>query len=160
MATTETGDIAVLERELVVLTRLLEAAQRRTSYPLERAHYLVLSLVETHGPQSIGGLASRLALDDSTVTRQVAAMERAGLLEKQPNPLDRRGTLIDATPHGVKEMRRMRTLRLERIGRLMRRWDGADRRRFGALLAAFNTTLLDHLGAPLPAELSPSQADR
>jgi DNA-binding MarR family transcriptional regulator len=152
MAATEAGDIAVLERELVVLTRLLEAAQRRTAYPMERAHYLVLSLVEAHGPQSIGGLAARLALDDSTVTRQVAAMERAGLLEKQQNPIDRRGMMIEATAHGLKEMRRMRTLRLDRIGRLMRRWDSAERRRFGTLLSAFNASLLDHIGTP--AELA------
>lgn len=149
MAETEASDVAVLERELVVLTRLLEAAQRRTSYPLERAHYLVLSLVEEHGAQSIGGLAARLALDDSTVTRQVAAMERAGLLEKQQNPVDRRGMMIEATERGLKEMHRMRALRLERIGRLMRRWDSAERRRFGTLLSAFNGSLLEHIGAPV-----------
>ena len=139
--------IEIAEQELVLLTRLLEAAQRRRSYPLERAHYLVLSTLDEAGPQSVGGLAGRLALDDSTMTRQVAAMERSGLLEKVPNPADGRGTLIHATPAGDAAMRSMRAMRCDRVARLLRDWPAAERCQLARLLERFNASLLDYLGA-------------
>jgi len=143
-AEARSGD-AVLERELAFLIRLLESAQRRQSYPLERAHYLLLILLEAGGPQPVARLAARLALDDSTVTRQLAAMEQAGLLEKQPNPADRRSVLIRATARGIQAAEAMRAMRRERLALLFRSWDARERRTFGTLLTKFNASLSDYL---------------
>ena len=144
-AGTDKGGDAVLERELAFLIRLLESAQRRQSYPLERAHYLLLILLEAGGPQPVARLAARLALDDSTVTRQLAAMEQAGLLEKQPNPADRRSVLIRATARGIQAAEAMRAMRRERLALLFRSWDARERRTFGTLLTKFNASLSDYL---------------
>ena len=142
--------IATLEWELVLLVRALEAVQRRRSYPLDRAHYLLLGLLEREGPQSIAALATALLLDGSTVTRQVATMEDQGLVEKQPHPQDGRSALIFATPRGLREAAKMRELRLRRVKALFRGWDGKDRATFAALLARFNVSLSEALSASEP----------
>jgi len=139
-----------LEWELVLLVRALEAVQRRRNYPLDRAHYLLLGLLEREGPQPIAALASQLLLDGSTVTRQVATMEDQGLVEKQPHPQDGRSALICATLHGRREAAKMRELRLRRVKALFQGWDGKDRATFAALLARFNVSLSEVLGASEP----------
>jgi DNA-binding MarR family transcriptional regulator len=142
--------IAELEWELVLLVRALEAVQRRRNYPLDRAHYLLLGLLEREGPQSIAALASDLLLDGSTVTRQVTTMEDQGLVEKQPHPQDGRSTLICATPRGLREAAKMREMRLRRVKMLFQGWDAKDRATFAALLARFNASLSEVLSAPEP----------
>jgi DNA-binding MarR family transcriptional regulator len=142
--------VATLEWELVLLVRALEAVQRRRNYPLDRAHYLLLGLLEREGPQSIAALATHLLLDGSTVTRQVAMMEGQGLVEKQPHPQDGRSALICATPHGRRQATKMREIRLRRVKTLFQGWEGKDRATFAALLARFNVSLSQVLGPSEP----------
>lgn len=75
-----------LEYELTTLVRALEALNRRRNYPLERSHYLLL-LQLSAGPLSIGEIAERLLLDNSTVTRQINAMLKKELLKKFPTQM-------------------------------------------------------------------------
>ena len=84
-AATETS-IDVLERELNRLARVLEATQRAFNYPLDRSQYALLRLLEAQGPMPTVALADSLLLDDSTVTRQIAAMEAADLVTRRANP--------------------------------------------------------------------------
>jgi DNA-binding MarR family transcriptional regulator len=140
--------VETLEWELMLLVRSLEAVQRKRSYPLERAHYLLLGVLEREGPQSIAALATHLLLDGSTVTRQVATMEDLGLVAKVPHPQDGRSSLIQATAQGRREAAKMRHLRLRRIGALLRDWDGKERASFAALLGKLNVSLAQVLSAP------------
>jgi DNA-binding MarR family transcriptional regulator len=138
-------DIAAIEHELVTLARVLEAVQRRRAYPLERAEFIILRQLAEAGPQSVGALARALLLDDSTMTRQVAALEQKGLAERRPDPTDRRAGLIAVTPPGEKAMREMRILRAARISRYVAGWTDAERRMLGTLLARLNATLIEEL---------------
>jgi DNA-binding MarR family transcriptional regulator len=140
--------VETLEWELMLLVRSLEAVQRKRSYPLERAHYLLLGVLEREGPQSIAALATHLLLDGSTVTRQVATMEGLGLVAKAPHPQDGRSTLIQATAQGRREAAKMRNLRLRRVQALFADWDGKERATFTALLAKLNVSLATVLSVP------------
>jgi DNA-binding MarR family transcriptional regulator len=140
--------IETLEWELMLLVRALEAVQRKRRYPLERAHYLLLGLIEREGPQSIAGLATHLLLDGSTVTRQVATMEELRLVEREPHPQDGRSTLINATPHGRREAAKMRDIRLTRVAALLEGWTGKERATFAELLARLNVTFAATLSTP------------
>ena len=133
--------IDVIEQELGQLARVLEAMQRKRNYPIERAQYLLLRLLEADGPTSTTALASVLLLDDSTVTRQLAAMEAADLIGRKPNPNDRRSSLIHATKHGLSVVRKMRRMRLERIGRLVDDWTASERGKLATLLTKLNGSL-------------------
>lgn len=134
-----------LEWELTVLARTLESIQRRRRYPLERAQYLHLRLILAEGAQTISNLAARFALDDSTVTRQVAAMEAAGLVFRVVNPDDHRSYLIDATPIGRSKTEAMHARRLERIDALIAEWPDAERETAPRLLAKLNRGLMESL---------------
>ena len=151
-ASTKAPSLIVLERELAHLVRMLEAVQRRRLYPLDRAQYLLLELLRENGPQPVANLAERLLLDSSTVTRQVAAMEQAALIDRVPNLQDGRSMLVRATRHGLQAARQMREARLERIAALFEQWPEADRARLAALLGKLNGSLLNSLSdevAPL-----------
>lgn len=132
--------IDTLEQELAVLVRALEAIGRHRDYPLERAHYLLLIQL-ADGALSTSELAARLALDHSTVTRQIAAMQKRGLVVKRTNPEDRRSSLIDCTETGIAQAAAMRTVRLERVDALFADWDKADCETLATLLTRFNRTL-------------------
>jgi DNA-binding MarR family transcriptional regulator len=136
-----TPSTPLLEHELAYLVRALEAVQRKRAYPLERAQYLLLGILEREGPQAIGSLAERLFLDDSTVTRQVAAMQLQALIERDPNPKDGRSTLVRATQRGIRIAARMRDIRLGRIAVLFDDWSEAERSALASLLAKLNLSL-------------------
>jgi DNA-binding MarR family transcriptional regulator len=130
-----------LEGELAVLARALEAVTRRRTYRLERAHYLLIRLVMEEGPQSVGRAARRLFLDGSTVTRQVAAMERLGLARKTSDPADARSAVVHVTPLGVRRAEAMRAERLRRLDRLFAGWPPAERRTAARILRRLNESL-------------------
>ncbi|MGB3222267.1 MAG: MarR family transcriptional regulator [Desulforhopalus sp.] len=124
--------LLALEHQLTTLVRVLEALNRYRSYPLERAQYLLLlQLIE--GPLSIGELATRLLLDNSTVTRQINVMLKINLIEKIPNPNDARSTLVASTPTGREQAEAMHQLRLSRLRVTLENWSGDDKKALAGL---------------------------
>lgn len=140
--------VQALEYELAFLVRRLEAVRRRNDFELERAHYLLLLLLEKEDGQSVGSLAEQVNLDASTVTRQIAAMQHSGLVDKQPNPDDRRGGFMTLTDKGREAIARTRQLRLERVERSFHGWKDSERLEFARLMSYFNSQLSHTLNEP------------
>lgn len=136
-----TDAVARLEPELASLVRRLEMTYRRRGYPMERAHYLLLSLL-LDGEKSSAELAEALGLDHSTIVRQVAAVEERGYATRVPHPRDGRSMLLRATAEAAAAVAAMRRTRCERLDRLLADWPEAEREQFGALLARFNAALV------------------
>lgn len=134
-----------LEYEIAFLVRRLEASRRRFHYGLERAHYLLLLLLERNDRQSVGALAEQVNLDASTVTRQVAAMKASGLVDKHDNPDDRRGGFVTITEAGRDAAAEVRDRRLFRIEQAFAGWSDEDRQVYAQLLARHNDALRDML---------------
>ncbi|GAB3942171.1 hypothetical protein GCM10027614_28770 [Micromonospora vulcania] len=99
-----------IETEVALLMRFGEATRRATGTAehrvLDRAAYVILRHLDTAGPQNVSALAARLNLDGSTVTRQVSALQRDGLITRTPDPSDGRGTVISPPPPGCSGWRR------------------------------------------------------
>jgi DNA-binding MarR family transcriptional regulator len=144
-APTVSSSVAALEYELAFLVRRLEAARRRFQDGLERAHYLLLILLERTDRQSVGSLATQVNLDASTVTRQVAAMKEAGLVEKHDNPEDRRGGFVTITERGREAASAVRARRLPRIEQGFENWTEQECCEFARLMARYNDNLRDLL---------------
>lgn len=123
------------------MVRRMEAMRRQFHFGMERAHYLLLSLLEREDRQSVGKLANQVNLDASTVTRQVAAMIKAGLVEKHDNPDDRRGGFVAITEQGQTAARQARQRRLAKIEQAFEEWSEEDRREFARLAARYNEQL-------------------
>jgi DNA-binding MarR family transcriptional regulator len=139
--TTTRGDGAVIERELVLLARWLEAAQRKQDYPMDRASYLLLLRLESDGPQRVARLAGRLGLEGSTVTRQLAALDARGWISRSTDPDDARVTLVAATAAGLAAMDELREYRRSRIEGLFGDWTAAERAELGRALGHLNGVL-------------------
>jgi DNA-binding MarR family transcriptional regulator len=139
---TRRGDsTAVIEHQLVMLARWLEAAQRKQSYPMDRASYLLLLRLERDGPQRVAALAASLGLDGSTVTRQLAALDTRGWVHRSTDPLDARVTVVAATDAGLAAMDDLRGFRQARIDALFGDWSAAEQAELGRVLGHLNEVL-------------------
>jgi DNA-binding MarR family transcriptional regulator len=130
-----------IETELLMLARWLEAVQRRQDYPMERAAYLLLRRLQTDGPQRVAELADALGLDGSTVTRQLAALDRAGHIRRTTHPDDARATVVTATPAGKRAADALRRHRQERIAGHFAAWTTVDQRELSDVLHRLNGVL-------------------
>jgi DNA-binding MarR family transcriptional regulator len=108
---------------------------------LDRAGYLLARTLVADGPGRITDLADRLGLDPTTVTRQVATMEAAGLVRRRRDPHDARVSMIELAALGRRRMQEVQAAREARVGQLVESWTPADRRAFGDLLARFNAAI-------------------
>lgn len=105
---------------------------------LERAAYGVLARIAGGGPQRLSTLAGGLCVDLSTVSRQVAALEGAGLVRRTPDPTDRRASLIEATETGTDAFVQHRNKWLGALKGLLADWTSAERQEFARLFARLN----------------------
>ena len=65
--------------------------------PLGPRHVAALQQLRG-GPLTVGELASRLGLTLPTVSGVLADLDRAGLVERRPDPADRRRTIVQIIP--------------------------------------------------------------
>jgi DNA-binding MarR family transcriptional regulator len=109
--------------------------------PLERAAYALLGQIASGGPVRLSGLAGDLYVDLSTVSRQVAALEAAGLVRRTPDPTDRRASLIEATDTGATVFAQNREKWLGALRWLLADWTVSERQEFARLFARLNEAM-------------------
>ena len=112
-----------------------DARQRLAPYGVTPVQYALLKLLWQHDGQSGVALGDRLRLDSATVTGLLDRLGRAGLIERRPDPHDRRANLIYLTDLGrsleVPLDREMDALNADFFGQ----FDAVDAERLRALLA-------------------------
>ena len=77
-------------------------------------------LAHLDGPERMKPLSEKLGRDATTVSRQVAGLEEAGLLERSPCPDDGRATVVTITKAGSKLVEQTIPLILALRGRAMK----------------------------------------
>ena len=150
------------------LIRLIRLIERRHPTKLgtdgvDRAAYLLLGRLVLDGPRRSNALAEAVHSDPSTVSRQVAALVRVGLVERRPDPEDGRACLLAPTAEGLRIFEANRHRRNEEISALTAGWDEADRVALATLLQRFTTGLEDGPdGTITPHVIAPrgGEADR
>ena len=99
----------------------------------------VLQHLSLTGPLTIGEMAKHLSRAQSVVSEIVEHLERAGLLERERDPRDRRRVLVWLTEAGTELLERAReVLSTELLERALARMSSAERR---ALLGAMRALL-------------------
>jgi DNA-binding MarR family transcriptional regulator len=83
------------------------------------AQLSALSVLVFGGPRTLGELARVEGVRPPTITRIVAALERAGLVERRPDAADRRVTRVRATPRGTRLMSQGRGRRVATLATLL-----------------------------------------
>jgi DNA-binding MarR family transcriptional regulator len=141
--------LGTIETQMALLMRLGEATRRSTGGPapraLDRAAYVILRQLEKDGPLNVSVLAAALNLDGSTVTRQVTALQKDGLIERQRDPRDGRGTVIAATTLGLRQVDTVRQARRVVYGAVLKDYSDADKRELALVLERFTEALAEHM---------------
>ncbi|MFF4016194.1 MarR family winged helix-turn-helix transcriptional regulator [Streptomyces sp. NPDC001843] len=123
---------------MTIFARRARASAGRMHPELSLVSYTLLGHLEEVGGCRATDLAAHYALDKSTVSRQVAALERARLIERRLDPEDHRVSLLHLTGAGQEILaqvtRRRRAVFRERLAG----WPEEDLRRFAAYLERYN----------------------
>jgi DNA-binding MarR family transcriptional regulator len=116
-----------------VRAKLLAAA----AHDVEWSAHVLLSCLATAGPMRSSELAERIDSDPSTVSRQVAALVKDGLLERRADPEDGRASLLVPTARADVVLSEHNEIRLEHFSRMLGSWEERDLRTFASLLQRF-----------------------
>jgi DNA-binding MarR family transcriptional regulator len=114
--------------------RMHERVSAAAGVQLDRAGFVMLARIGADGGMRVSDLADRMGLDVSTVSRQAQHLEAAGLLERSPEPGDRRAAVMSLTADGRRVLDRLRSERHRLLGDLLAGWSDRDRDRLAALL--------------------------
>ncbi|MFD7652732.1 MarR family winged helix-turn-helix transcriptional regulator [Actinosynnema sp. NPDC059797] len=97
---------------------------------MDKSAFILLANLNQLGPSRAGALAEAVFSDPSTVSRQVAALVKEGLVERRADPEDGRASVLAVTEAGARLVAERRRQRNEALIRLFADWDPEDRDRF------------------------------
>ena len=135
-------------------TKLLGAAGQDLS-PIDVE---LLRTIMANGPVRVSDLAEWQSVDKSTITPQVRRLEQRELVERRPDPADRRAVLLTATARGRRTCQRMEATGAAVTSTALRDWSQEDRETFAMLFSRFaqDLTACRTEDAPLPRRRSRS----
>ena len=105
---------------------------------LDRPAYLALRHIVDDGPLRPTSLSGLLEVDLSVVSRQVKALEDAGLVQRRPDPVDARAALVSVTDSGRAAFEAVRTQRADALAEVVGTWPSEDVEEFVRMLTRFN----------------------
>ncbi|MFF0013855.1 MarR family winged helix-turn-helix transcriptional regulator [Streptomyces sp. NPDC005374] len=124
---------------MTVFARRARASAGRLHPELSLVSYTLLGHLEERDGCRATDLAAHYALDKSTVSRQVTALERAGLLERRPDPEDHRVQVLHLTEAGRSILGQVTVSRRAAVGERLAEWSEEDLERFAGYLVRYNT---------------------
>jgi DNA-binding MarR family transcriptional regulator len=96
---TKKPDSALLASELrVVLGRLMRRLRAEHAFPL--SHGVVLGRLDREGPRAVSDLATAERVRPQSMAQTVSELEADGLIQRRPDPEDRRRALLELTSNG------------------------------------------------------------
>ena len=135
---------AGLGNEMVRFTRLVTAWKHSAKHEAGAADRVLLARLVIGGERRATDLAADAFLDLSTVSRQVRSLVERGLVERRPDPEDRRGSMLTATGAGRDAFEQYRRQRDSELAALLEPWSGEDRYQLIRLMARLNDDLVEH----------------
>jgi len=134
-----------LNQELVRLVRLFGKVRYRFAGrgpgEIERPAYAILFTLVREGAQRTGRLAELLHAEISTISRQSRSLVRYGLVERRPDPRDRRAFLLAPTVEGLRVFEENRRQRNQWLAELLEGWTDEDRRTVIRLFARLSSEI-------------------
>lgn len=143
----------LIEFETMLLGRhshLYAPRSRAAGVQLDRSAYVLLSRIRMVGPMSISQLTEAFGLDASTLNRQTAAMLRAGVVERIPDPDGGIARKFRITEEGERRLDADRTFNLQGLARVLEHWTPQEVADFAAALQRFNRDIERLDGRPWP----------
>jgi DNA-binding MarR family transcriptional regulator len=150
VSTSERSTLHDLERELTRFWRRSRVASTSIAaevHPdLDVASYTVLVTISDLSGSLPGGVraidvAETLGLHKSTMSRNIAVLERLGLVAREPSAEDARARILTITEPGRASLDSAVTARRQRVSTILSRWSSADVRDLARLLGQLNDDL-------------------
>lgn len=148
-------DTLALELEERV-SRLWWLLSRAAPTALSRTAGASLARLREDGPQRIGVLAATESVSQPTITCVVQRLEREGMVEREPDPLDARAVRISITDAGLEALDARSFLRAEVLDARLQHLDATQRRTLVAALGAIDELLAAGAETPAAATATPS----
>ena len=143
MASEET--MRALEHEVGVLVRRVRrviAERARMVHPeLSAVSYSMLGALQSSGPKRASELVELFAIDKGAVSRHVTVLLEHGLVERTPDPDDRRAAIIAISDEGRSRMEKVQQQRREEWEAALGDWPEDDLRVFTEGLERYNASL-------------------
>ena len=105
--------------------------------------WAILCEVSLDGWLTNGQIAERLGMSTGGVTPALDRLERSGLLERSPNPADRRSSIVALTPAGREELARTTDALARALEPVLARMQESERETALRFLVEVNDALLD-----------------
>ncbi len=134
-----------LEHEMSVLVRRIRrviAERARMLHPeLSPVAYSMLMALNDSGPRRASDLVEIFSIDKGAVSRQVQALLELGLIERNPDPEDRRAMILAISEEGHRRLASIASARRQEVGERLREWGDEELGSFVGLLARYNSAL-------------------
>lgn len=134
-------DVEIAARLRLSATRLARRLRQEADTGFTPSQLAALAAIHNNGPLTLGALAEHERVAPPSITKVVGKLEADGLVERSPDPTDRRVINVRTTRAGrdlIEETRRRKTTWL--AGRL-RQLDAADRARLADALDALDALI-------------------
>lgn len=118
------------------LSRRLRTTAAGSAAGLTPTRISVLLTVVRDGPVRLSALATSESLNPTMLSRVIADLGDAGLLERTNDDGDRRAAWVQATDAGIQLARRMRRERTDAVNAALEELSSADRRQLEKALPA------------------------
>src|SRR3954453_4273740 len=118
--TTLTDAAAQLRLGIVRTARRLRQEAAAEASGLTPPSTAALATIERHGPLTPSELAELERVKRPTVTRTLGCLEREGLVERTPDPVDGRSALVAINAAGRERLRRLRGRKNAYLAKRMR----------------------------------------
>ena len=102
--------------------------------PLSQQSIEVLRALGDNDPRPVGRVARAARMDTGAVSRQLRALEDAGLVERRASETHGSVVLVQATPRGRRLAARYERLRSAHLSIALAAWEPDERRELGRLL--------------------------
>ncbi len=119
-------DIPLSERAAHLRTAIVRTARRlrqeaaAETSGLTPTSVAALATIERHGPLTPSEIADIERVKRPTITRTLGCLEREGLIDRAPDPDDRRSALVSVNGAGRERLRRLRKRKNAYLARRMR----------------------------------------
>jgi DNA-binding MarR family transcriptional regulator len=110
------------------------AGQTLQPWDISPSQSRALGVLVRHGLMRLSELSDHLHIAARSTTEVVDALEQRGLVQRRPDPEDRRATLVAVTEHGTRTNLAIRSARKAEAERLFGSLSDADRAHLARIL--------------------------
>ncbi|MEU5781129.1 MarR family winged helix-turn-helix transcriptional regulator [Micromonospora lupini] len=133
--TTDSGDESLAETFWAVASRLRrQTKESLTPWDITPSQSRALGVLGRHGEVRPGTLAEHLHIAPRSATEVIDDLQARGLVERRPDPADRRATLVALTAEGTRISADIRAARRAEADRFFGHLDDSDRAELARIL--------------------------